>query len=221
MTVLFVSHSMEQLYSICDRLIWIADGKIVEDGKPKLVGMHYMDSMEDARIARLAEESKEKFDDSTRKSILELTENVHPEARRDGSHEVYFTSVNLYNGDGEKSQNYDTGDKVILKMTYASNTPGLKINVNMDFVTDGWQYCYGSCYAKPGDELLVTGEDGIIVFEIDKLMLLPGKYYLDIGINGADGQLYDNVRNVLQITVRDYTTDEFGPCTFSHKWMIE
>lgn len=220
-TIAIVSHSMEQLYSICDRLIWIADGKIVEDGKPKLVGMHYLDSMEDARIARLAEESKEKFDDSTRKSILELTENVHPEARRDGSHEVYFTSVNLYNGDGEKSQNYDTGDKVILKMTYASNTPGLKINVNMDFVTDGWQYCYGSCYAKPGDELLVTGQDGKIVFEIDKLMLLPGKYYLDIGINGADGQLYDNVRNVLQITVRDYTTDEFGPCTFSHKWMIE
>lgn len=220
-TIAIVSHSMEQLYSICDRLIWIADGKIVEDGKPKLVGMHYLDSMEDARIARLAEESKEKFDDSIRKSILELTENVHPEARRDGSHEVYFTSVNLYDADGEKSQNYDTGDQVILKMTYASNTSGLKINVNMDFVTDGWQYCYGSCYAKPGDELLVTKEEGEIVFEIDKLMLLPGKYYLDIGINGADGELYDNVRNVLQITVRDYTTDEFGPCTFSHKWMIK
>lgn len=220
-TIAIVSHSMEQLYSICDRLIWIADGKIVEDGQPQLVGMHYLDSMEDARIARLAEESKEKFDDSLRKSILELTENVHPEARRDGSHEVYFTSVDLYNADGKKCQNYDTGDKVVLEMKYATNTVGLKINVNMDFVTDAWQYCYGSCYAKPGDALLVTKNDGKIIFEIDKLMLLPGRYYLDVGINGENGELYDNVRNVMQITIRDYTTDEFGPCTFSHKWMIE
>lgn len=54
---------MEQLYSICDRLIWIEKGRILEDGEPKLIGMHYLDSMEDDRIARLANESKEKLVD--------------------------------------------------------------------------------------------------------------------------------------------------------------
>ena len=51
-------------------------------------------------------------------------------------------------------------------------------------------------------------------------MLLPGKYYLDIGINGEHGELYDNVRNIMQITVRDYVHNEFGPCTFEHDWEI-
>jgi ABC-2 type transport system ATP-binding protein len=212
---------MEQLYSICDRLIWIADGRIVEDGIPKLVGMHYLDSMEDARIARLAKESEEKFDDQLRKSILELTDHVHPEARRDGSYEVSFTGVNLYNTLGEKTQNFDTGDGVILELEYTAKVPGLKINVNMDFVRDNWQYCYGSCCVKAGDPLIETKQTGKITFRIDRLMLLPGKYYLDVGINGADGELYDNVRNILQITVRDYTTDEFGPCTFEHHWHVE
>lgn len=218
-TIAIVSHDMEQMYNICDRLIWIADGKIVEDGIPKKVATHYLDSMEDARIERLAKESKEKFEDVTRRSILELTENVHPEARRDGSYEVYFTSVNLYNAAGETCQNYDTGDSVTLEMEYATKTPGLKVNVNMDFVKENWQYCYGSCFVKAGDELIVTKDKGKITFKIDKLMLLPGKYFLDVGINGAQGELYDNVRNILQITVRDYTTDEFGPCTFAHKWI--
>ena len=53
---------------------------------------------------------------------------------------------------------------------------------------------------------------------IDALMLLPGKYYLDVGINGPAGELYDSVRNIMQITVREYVHDEFGPCTFTHYW---
>ena len=219
-TIVIVSHSMEQLYSICDRLIWLEEGKIKEDGSPKLIGMHYLDSMEDERIARLAEESKEKLSDERGRSILELTQNVHPEARRDGSHEVRFTKVDLYDKDGNPCQTFSTGDKVVLKFSYATALKGIAVNFNMDFVRDNWQYCYGSCFAKPGDNLPVLDESGEVTFTIEKLMLLPGKYYLDIGINGEHGELYDNVRNIMQITVRDYVHNEFGPCTFEHDWEI-
>ncbi len=217
-TIVIVSHSMDQLYSICDRLIWIEKGKIVEDGEPKLIGMHYLDSMEDDRIARLAEESKEKLVDDRGKSILELTDNVHPEARRDGTHEAKFTEVTLLNEAGEPCQIFNTGDKAVLKLRYQTDLDHPKVNFNMDFVKDNWQYCYGSCFTKPGDALPVLEQQGEVVFTIDKLMLLPGKYYLDIGINGENGELYDNVRNIMQITIRDYVHNEFGPCTFSHHW---
>lgn len=219
-TIVIVSHSMEQMYSICDRLIWIDEGRIVEDGEPKLIGMHYLDSMEDERIARLADESKEKLADERGRSILELTKNVHPEARRDGTHEVKFTKVTLLDGDGKECQTYSTGDKIVLKLEYATELDRPKVNFNMDFVRDNWQYCYGSCFAKAGDELPVLESHGEVVFTIEKLMLLPGKYYLDIGINGAQGELYDNVRNIMQITVRDYVHNEFGPCTFEHHWAM-
>ena len=220
-TIVIVSHSMEQLYSICDRLIWIEKGRILEDGEPKLIGMHYLDSMEDDRIARLANESKEKLVDDRGRSILELTQNVHPEARRDGTHKVKFTSVNLYDKDGNPCQTFSTGDKAVLKLGYETGLDSPKVNFNMDFVKDNWQYCYGSCFTKPGDELPVLKKSGTVTFTIDKLMLLPGKYYLDVGINGEDGELYDNVRNIMQITIRDYVHNEFGPCTFEHDWEIE
>lgn len=220
-TIVIVSHSMEQLYSICDRLIWIEKGRILEDGEPKLIGMHYLDSMEDDRIARLANESKEKLVDDRGRSILELTQNVHPEARRDGTHKVKFTSVNLYDRDGNPCQTFSTGDKAVLKLGYETGLDSPKVNFNMDFVKDNWQYCYGSCFTKPGDELPVLKKSGTVTFTIDKLMLLPGKYYLDVGINGEDGELYDNVRNIMQITMRNYVHNEFGPCTFEHDWKIE
>lgn len=220
-TIVIVSHSMEQLYSICDRLIWIEKGRILEDGEPKLIGMHYLDSMEDDRIARLANESKEKLVDARGRSILELTQNVHPEARRDGTHKVKFTSVNLYDKDGNPCQTFSTGDKAVLKLGYETGLDSPKVNFNMDFVKDNWQYCYGSCFTKPGDELPVLKKSGTVTFTIDKLMLLPGKYYLDVGINGEDGELYDNVRNIMQITIRNYVHNEFGPCTFEHDWKIE
>ena len=73
---------------------------------------------------------------------------------------------------------------------------------------------------RSGDDLPILQTEGEVEFVIDELQLLPGKYYLDIGINGEHGELYDNVRNIMQITVRDYVHDEFGPCTFSHQWSI-
>lgn len=220
-TIVIVSHSMDQLLSICDRLIWIEDGRVKDDGKPKLIAMHYLDSMEDERIARLTQESKEKLKDEQGRSILELTQNVHPEARREGNHKVKFTKVDLYDVNGKPCQVFDTGDNVVLRCTYETVLDSPKVNFNMDFVKDNWQYCYGSCFTKPGDELPTLQSVGEVVFTIEKLMLLPGKYYLDVGINGENGDLYDNVRNIMQITVREYVHNEFGPCTFEHRWDIQ
>lgn len=219
-TIVIVSHSMEQLYSICDRLIWIEQGIVREDGEPRLVGMHYLDSMEDERIMHLANQSKELFEDERRKSILQLTDKVHPDARRDGTQEVCFTKVVVEDGNGQECLNFNTGDPFVLKIQYQTEHEGIRVNFNMDLVRDNWQYCYGSCFTKAGDELPALRREGGVELVINQLQLLPGKYYLDIGINGEHGELYDNVRNIMQITVRDYVHDEFGPCTFSHQWSI-
>jgi len=41
-TVLFVSHNMIAVQSLCHRAIWLDEGKIVEDGKPVEVVSHYL-----------------------------------------------------------------------------------------------------------------------------------------------------------------------------------
>ena len=217
-TIIIVSHSMEQLYQICDRLIWLEEGKVREDGLPKLVGMHYLDSMEEERIARLNDVSREKLRGERENSILKLTDYIHPEARRDGTGEVCFTKIELLDRDGKPSQIFNTGDEVTLICSYSTALEQPEANFNLDFVNDNWQYCFVCCVCKAGGVLPRLKPEVKVTMRISHLMLLPGKYYLDIGINGPNGELYDNVRNILQITVRDYVTDEFGPCTFEHEW---
>ena len=219
-TIVIVSHSMDQLYSICDRLIWIEKGKVREDGIPQQVGTHYLDSMEDERLAKLADESKVVLKDMN-ESILSLADQIHPQARRDGSQEVHFTKVEVYDQNMKKCRSFNTGDPLILKFSYATDMQRPSVNFNMDFVKDNWQYQYGSCFSKAGEPLPVLDKNGTVTFKIDALMLLPGRYYLDLGIIGPQGELYDNVRQIFQITVRDYVTDEFGPCVFAHEWSLD
>ena len=219
-TIVIVSHSMDQLYSICDRLIWIEKGKVREDGIPQQVGTHYLDSMEDERLAKLADESKVVLKDMN-ESILSLADQIHTQARRDGSQEVHFTKVEVYDQNMKKCRSFNTGDPLILKFSYATDMQRPSVNFNMDFVKDNWQYQYGSCFSKAGEPLPVLDKNGTVTFKIDALMLLPGRYYLDLGINGPQGELYDNVRQIFQITVRDYVTDEFGPCVFAHEWSLD
>ena len=49
-TIVIVSHSLEQIEQICDRSIWLSDGKIQEEGKPRIVNAHYYKAMEDERL---------------------------------------------------------------------------------------------------------------------------------------------------------------------------
>ncbi len=41
-TILFVSHNMVALERLCHRVLWIAQGKLVEDGEPSSVIAHYL-----------------------------------------------------------------------------------------------------------------------------------------------------------------------------------
>lgn len=62
-TIVIVSHSLGQIEQICDRSIWIRDGHIEMEGKPKDVHLQYLDymnqeRMEQAEKDRIREETR-------------------------------------------------------------------------------------------------------------------------------------------------------------------
>lgn len=70
-TIVIVSHSMEQMYKICDRLIWIEEGHIREDGVPKFIGEEYLAAMEGRRLNRIELENRQKREELERRIALE------------------------------------------------------------------------------------------------------------------------------------------------------
>ena len=55
-TVVIVSHVLGQVQEICDRVLWIADGVVREDGAPKETVDLYLSDMEQKRMDRLEED---------------------------------------------------------------------------------------------------------------------------------------------------------------------
>lgn len=60
-TIVIVSHVMGQIEQICDKAIWIEEGLIREEGRPDIVGKHYLESMEEKRMQKLEEEFQEEL----------------------------------------------------------------------------------------------------------------------------------------------------------------
>ncbi len=59
-SIIIVSHSMEQMYKICDKLIWIEDGTVRKEGVPQRVGEEYLDEMEGRRLTRIDVEQQQR-----------------------------------------------------------------------------------------------------------------------------------------------------------------
>lgn len=45
-TIVFVSHKMEDVYEICDRVVWLDHGRIVASGDTREIGQKYLAAME-------------------------------------------------------------------------------------------------------------------------------------------------------------------------------
>lgn len=59
-TIVIVSHSMDQMYRICDRLIWIEKGMIKDEGAPRIIGEEYLAAMEGRRLDRIELEKQQR-----------------------------------------------------------------------------------------------------------------------------------------------------------------
>lgn len=66
-TIVIVSHSMDQMYKICDRLIWLENGLVREEGRPKIVGEEYLAAMEGRRLDRIELEKKQEREELEKK----------------------------------------------------------------------------------------------------------------------------------------------------------
>lgn len=221
-TIIVVSHAMGQLYDICDRLIWIDEGLIKEEGVPLEIGRHYMDSMEDERIARMeadkeaekqskSEEEKEQYE-----SILKIVENPFPEVRRDGTREVEFCKVQVF-GETQlaEKRSFSPGERCVLKLVIQSHIDISQVQLQIGIVRDDWLLCY-----ETRKKISITKDNlKIIEFTFERLDLLPGDYYISLDLNGDKNEVYDGIRCICRIKIEGINIHESGVYSMKHSWV--
>ena len=233
---------MDQMYKICDRLIWIEDGLIKEEGIPRIIGEEYLHQMESGRMDRIEEENRqvkdelesklakeEKKEDSEevtalkkRQKELEYNETLkdvckfyQPGARRGGTGEAKYCYVILEDSCGNETDVIHTGEKCRVRLGYQVDHRLENIRFSLGITREDGIYAYGTC--KECKE--INAGKGEVILNFTNA-LLSGKYVLDLWLETMDGQALDSIHSLMPICVKAENEDERGFCTMEHNWTL-
>jgi len=164
-TVLFVSHNMGAVNSLCEKAIWLVEGKIDTHGKTNAIVHRYLNS----------------FSDNTNKNIQKLRIAGH-------GREIKFTSIKLYPSENE---NVDFGEPIsfLLDIFSERSFDDLSIGASI-FNFSG--VCVGSLLGGKKFSVVSSAELRLVL-TIKDLNLAPGPYYagFSIGRGGGDSGRHD------------------------------
>ncbi len=220
-TIVIVSHAFSQIEQICDKSIWINEGKIVDEGIPKYVHENYLNTMEEQRLKK-----KEIGSASGSQSVLnknndeKLPAFCSPLSIRIGNKEAEFTDVKLMTEDGVEKTVYKTGESFVVQMEYHCNKQGLDVNFGIGIFRDDGIHVYGTNTLIEHDTLVQARQKGRVQIIIKNNCLLPGKYMLDVAMHSEDGIRYDDIRNVTPFVITANKKD-VGICRLDNYWIVD
>jgi lipopolysaccharide transport system ATP-binding protein len=178
-TVVFVSHNMAAIENLCPRAIWIAGGKVEQDGPTTDVIRSYLSSF--------GAESDQLL-------------NLGAIRDRQGSGKVRFTKMEFLSTDGGRPA-IQSGDALIVRLHYECEVNmtnlhfGLRIFSGLGtLITDAHTWTTGQITP------LAPRGHGSIDLEIDFLNVMPGVYYLGIWAAGYH-EWHDVLDNVTKLDV--------------------
>lgn len=220
-TIVIVSHSLGQIEQICDKTIWIEEGKIKEIGIPRFVHENYLMQMETQRLARIAEQI------STKQSTYKIEDKAVNNrewskfAIRSGNCKVEFEIVELRDFYKKKRIVYETGEDIVVYMRYKVNESGILGNFGVGISRDDGVYCYGTNTLIETGNLIDCGKKGDIgemIMIIESNTLLPAKYILDVAVHTKEEIPIDKIHHILEFQVMSNKRD-FGVCRLDNKWI--
>ncbi|MBR5960548.1 MAG: ABC transporter ATP-binding protein [Clostridia bacterium] len=211
-TIVIVSHAMSQLELICDRSIWIADGLVRMDGKPRDVHPRYMEWMS---RKNQQEEKKEDERENGEASETDSEGNL----KRWGSGEARMTGVKVIGTDGTEKTDFSPWDPFTIHIDYAAKKQLDDAVIGLAIYRSDGTLVYGTNTLIDTSAPVTLQTEGTIDLRIDGLPATNGSYSIDLAIHRPDGFNYDFWRSICTIQIADKVQTP-GEIALSHQWEI-
>jgi ABC-type polysaccharide/polyol phosphate transport system ATPase subunit len=202
-TFLFVSHDMASVEQVCERVIWIDNGRIVLSGAPGEVAQAYQKALFERLYPHPA-------------PLVRSDQISGPHGGRFGSGAVVFDYMEFFDGAGRPCRSFENGAPLELRVRYrlaeGAAEAGKKLGCRM-FVqsTRG----HGTaCVTTEGREaeIRLDRRGGQLIFRIPRLDLAPGQYGIaPLFYNGSP----DDLNSVYDVHSRVYSFSVKGPDAMS------
>ena len=211
-TIVIVSHAMSQLELICDRSIWVADGLVRMDGKPRDVHPRYMEWMS---RKNQQEEKKEDERENGEASETDSEGNL----KRWGSGEARMTGVKVIGADGTERTDFSPRDPFTIHIDYTAKKQLDDAVIGLAIYRSDGTLVYGTNTLIDTSAPVTLQTEGTIDLQIDGLPATNGSYSIDLALHRPDGFNYDFWRNICTIQIADKVQTP-GEIALSHQWDI-
>ncbi len=200
-TIVLVSHSLSAVRRVCQRALWLEQGRVVEDGSADSVLKKYL---------------WHSFSNSA-------AENKNASRQQSGSGVIYIERVRFLNKQGEEGDFFATGDTLTVEMHYCAlqrvETPVFGIGIHR---SDGIHITGPNTGFSEYDISAVEKGHGIMRYTIPKLPLLEGTYYVSLSVSDRFiTQMYDYHDQMYTFRVVPSEYERYGVVSLGGVWSLE
>lgn len=203
-TTIFVSHSLEQVQRLCQRVIWMDKGQVHADGDAETIVGTYLDAMEASGTRRFLPK------------YVSGSESTH----RWGTYQAEITCVELLDAQDQPQQVFTIGESLRLRIHYQTRVPIAEPAFGMAFYRADGVHINGPNTVLDGLKIPVIDGRGYVDYTVDSLPLLPGRYEVSASIYSGDCvTAHDHHHRLYAFDVRDRSPlSKAGIVRISARW---
>jgi lipopolysaccharide transport system ATP-binding protein len=180
-TVIFVSHNMSAVESLCDRGILLQSGCLILNGNPQEAIKTYLEK------------------------AYTLSKDVSIEQRKDrgGSGKIRVTNFRILDSEENEVSSLQSGKDYYFEVRYLNKT-GKRLNdivVSLDILDEKNNIALLFRTNFTNNNLTVNSQSGCIICDTKNFPLANGLYRLSIFVSHADTEILDHIEDAAPITV--------------------
>lgn len=221
-TIVIVTHDLGTLEKICDRVVWLDKGQIVQQGNADYVIDLYMQYMNGKFVEQKQKEHTEKAE-----NVIEVQKDEIKNARIDefsednrwGNREVEIVKARIINKDNMETDTVLASEKITIEIQYRVNEKLEEYIFGIGFYTADKMLVYGTNTQLDRLKVKDINTEGKVFFEIPSCNLLSGNYKLNVAVVDKDNRALDFIKYYMDFKV--VSNDRaVGVHSINHVWGI-
>ena len=192
--ILLVSHDTGLVERMCDEALWLRAGRLAGYGPAGVVVRQY--------TAEMKAETERRTPKSLPVRRTSSGYELRPNQNRFGSLEMEILDVRLCAPGGTPVVALESGGPLRVEIEYRAPQPVDSPIFGLSIINGEGMMCYDTSTAAAGLALPVMQGKGIVALDFERLDLMGGEYFLDVGIYKSDwSYAYDYHWHVYPIKV--------------------
>ena len=194
-TVLFVTHSLQQIYDLCDKAVLLERGGVVAVGSPREVGYLYEQKVHEEMAA---------LNDSKPPVLSHGDSNQLDEIKHA---DVFIRSVEiLEEGSLSPTRQLLEGRRYIIRILIKANRSIKSISVGFDIRTTTGVLIYGTSTSVQGIEQEISADESKELDFVFNCVLNSGAYF----INSAIAENHSGMQNTSHYSILHFVADSIA-----------